>query len=72
MSRGWRKTQVNTKREVSMAKCIKIHKTGQVIRVPDSMARDAVERGVAEFAPKRDWKDAGRIVVKDERGISRG
>lgn len=55
-----------------MAKCIKIHKTGQVIRVPDSMARDAVERGVAEFAPKRDWKDAGRIVVKDERGISRG
>jgi len=49
-----------------MAKCIKIHTTGQVIRVPDNVAMDAVERGVAEFAPKKDWKDAGRINMKDE------
>jgi len=55
-----------------MAKCIKIHTTGQVIRVPDNVARDAVERGVAEFAPKKDWKDAGRINMKDERVVSRG
>jgi len=66
MSRGWRKTKANTKKEVNMAKCIKIHTTGQVIRVPDNVAMDAVERGVAEFAPKKDWKDAGRINMKDE------
>ena len=55
-----------------MAKCIKIKSTGQVIRVPDNTANDAVQRGVAEFAPKSDWKEAGRINMKDERGISRG
>ena len=55
-----------------MAKCIKIHETGKVIRVPDNVAMDAVERGWAEFAPKKDWKEDGRGSVKDEGGISRG
>jgi hypothetical protein len=55
-----------------MAKCIKIHETGRVIRVPDNVAIDAVERGVAEFAPKKDWKSAGRETVKGESGVSHG
>lgn len=48
-----------------MAKCIKINSTGQVVRVPDEVARDAVARGVAEFSPKEAWKEEGRINMKD-------
>lgn len=72
MRTGLKLIENYTKKGGNMAKCIKIKSTGQVIRVPDNTANDAVQRGVAEFAPKSDWKEAGRINMKDERGISRG
>lgn len=50
-----------------MAKCIKmLDGAEQVIRVPDKMASDLVDAARAEYISKEEWKEAGRVHVKDE------
>jgi len=52
-----------------MAKCVIMFEgtySGNVIRVPDKMARDIVHEGRGEYASKQAWKDAGRSKIKKE------
>jgi len=46
-----------------MAKCIKMLETGLVIRVPDAMAQEKVDKGLAEYTNKEDWKTGGRETI---------
>jgi hypothetical protein len=56
--------------EVNMAKCIKmLEGDGKLIRVPDNVAGELVDAGRAEYTNKADWKDSGRVQVKDIRKV---
>jgi hypothetical protein len=45
---------------------------GKLIRVPDNVAGELVDNGRAEYTNKEDWKNSGRVQVKDIRRINHG
>lgn len=46
-----------------MAKCVIMFEgtyNGNIVRVPDKMARDIVDAGRGDYASKETWKELGR------------